>query len=54
MQYVKRFELSITKNDFIAGWNFVNLQEKKNYHISNILNKCNLKEIQEGISKLNL
>ena len=54
IQHAKKFELSIAKNDFTAGWNFVNLQDRKNCLISNILNKYNLKEVQESISKLNL
>ncbi len=47
-------KLSIAKNEFTARWDFANLQEEENCLISNILDKCNINEVQVGISKLNL
>ena len=54
IQHAKKLELSIAKNEFTARWDFANLQEEENCLISNILDKCNINEVQVGISKLNL
>ena len=45
MQHAKKLGFSVTKNEFIASWDLENLQEESDYFISNVLDKCNLKEV---------
>ena len=54
IQHAKKLGFSVTKNEFIASWDLENLQEESDYFISNVLDKCNLKEVQVSLNKLNL
>ena len=54
IQNAKRLGLSIAKNKFITIWNFENMQKERDCFISNVLDKCNLNEVQVSLSKLNL
>ena len=54
MQHAKKLGFSVAENEFTASWNLKNLQEERDCFISNILDKCNLKEVQASLNKLNL
>ena len=54
MQHAKRLGLSVAKNEFTTSWNLENMQEERDCFISNILDKCNLNEVQVSLNRLNL
>ena len=54
MQHAKKLGFSVAENEFTASWNLKNLQQERDCFISNILDKCNLKEVQVSLNKLNL
>src|SRR5437868_3225204 len=54
MQHAKKLGFSVAENKFTVNWDLKNLQEERDYFISNVLDKCNLKEVQVSLNKLNL
>ena len=54
IQHAKILGLSIAKNEFIISWDLENMQKERDCFISNILDKCNLNEVQMSLNKLNL
>ena len=54
IQYIKKLGFSVAENKFIISWDLENLQEERDYFISNILDKYNLKEVQVSLNKLSL
>ena len=54
MQHAKKLGLGVAKNEFTTSWDLENTQEERDCFISNILDKCNLNEVQMSLNRLKL
>src|SRR5207237_9501923 len=52
MQHAKKLGFSVDKNELTTRWELKNMQEERDYFISNILNKYNIKEKKININKI--